>query len=341
MSDRTEFPSTGWRSWHLHVDTFAPAALDDVLTQVVGPLADEFGLLRPEGPPWFFIRYWQGGPHVRLRIAELTQGQADEVEARLAARLHRIDTALPRSQRLTQADYERVVGPVARAGEGGVPLAAGELVPPGVQRAAYEPEYERYGGRRLIAASERLFHHSSRVALSVCRVRAGTRHGLASGMEATAAACSVLGDGSSPMGRLDFLTAQRDMWLRWTQPEGTSVDGAAEELRALTELAGNQLRALGTFASSLSQSLRQGDPRWAEWTDPLRSALGAWTAELGPARAIGIFGSHLHMTANRLGVGAGREAHIAALLLALLDTSASAEESPDAEELPAEEASVL
>ncbi|MFF7947695.1 thiopeptide-type bacteriocin biosynthesis protein [Streptomyces griseorubiginosus] len=323
MSDSAELPSTGWRSWHLHVDTFAPVALDDVVTQVIGPLADEMGLHQSDGPRWFFIRYWLGGPHVRLRIADLTESQADWVEASLAARLHQIDAALPRSRRLTQADYERVVDPMVKAGEGGVPVAAGKLVPPGVQRATYEPEYQRYGGRHLMPASERLFHHSSRVALSVCQARAGTRHGLASGMEATAAACSALEGGASPVSQRDFLTAQRDMWLRWAQPKDSSADHSAEAIRALTEVARKQCLALGTFASSLSDSLRQGDPRWAAWTDPLRSALRAWTAELGTARAIGIFGSQVHMTANRLGVGAGREAHVAALLLALLDSAAA------------------
>ena len=318
--------STGWQSWHLHLATFAPAALDAVVTEVVGPLADRLGLLGPDGPPWFFVRYWQGGPHLRLRVGGgLTAAESDRVEAFLADRLHALDDAVPPSQRLDQRTYARAVHRLAAAGEQGVPLAAGELLAPGVRRADYEPEYRRYGGRHLIAESEHLFHCSSRVALRACLARAGTPHGLASALEATAAACSVLA-GEGPSGSLvRFLEAQRDLWLDWAaQPGGVPADrGRSEDDRRQRAAAARaQVAALGTLARRLREAMRGGDSPWAEWTDPLGTALRTWTAELGFARAAGILGSHIHMTANRLGVGAGQEARIATLLLALLDPAA-------------------
>ncbi|MEZ0090956.1 thiopeptide-type bacteriocin biosynthesis protein [Streptacidiphilus sp. EB129] len=313
--------STTWRSWHLHIATLAPAALDSVVTEAVGPVADQLGLLEPDGPLWFFIRYWQGGPHVRLRIAGLTEAEAGRAEADLADRLLALDAAVPQTQRLDQDAYVRAVSPLAAAGERGMPLAAGELVAPGIRRVAYEPEHERYGGRHLIAQSERLFHSSSRVALRVCLSRAGTRHGLASCLEATAAACSVLGGSSPSASRTRFLTAQRDMWLDWAQPRDAPVDKAEEIRHQLTERAGEQITALGTLGRWLRETMHTGDPRWAEWTDPLGAALRLWNAELGSARATRIFGSHVHMTANRLGAGAGREAQTAALLLAALEST--------------------
>ncbi len=315
-------PFPRWRSWHLHVDTFAATALDDIVTEVIGPLASEGGLLQPGGAPWFFIRYWQDGPHVRLRVAGLTEDQAHHTEELLADRLNRLELTIPQSRRLTQESYERAVGQVASAGENGATLAVGTLLPPGVRRAPYEPEYERYGGQHLMAGSERLFHHSSRIALAVCLARAGTRHALASGLEATAAACSVLTGASPPLDAPGFLASQRDFWLTWTRPRGTSESPPAENIRAITEWAAARRTALGALGSSLTESLTSGDPRWTEWTDPLRDALRTWTAAFGPRRAISIFGSHVHMTANRLGVSAGREAHIAALLLSLLESQA-------------------
>ena len=313
--------SGAWRSWHLHVASLAPEALDAVVTDAVGGLGTRLGLLEPDGPPWFFIRYWQGGPHVRLRVAGLTDAEADRAEADLADRLARLDAAVPPSARLDQDAYARAVRPLAAAGEQGVPLPAGTLVAPGVQRAVYEPEFERYGGRHLMPRSERLFHRSSRAALRACLSRAGTRHAVASGLEATAAACSVLDGDPASADPVRFLTVQRDRWLEWARPDSAPAGYAERARLRLTEKAAQQVPALGTLGPLLRRAVHDGDPRWAEWTDPLGAALREWRAELGPRRAVEIFGSHLHMTANRLGVGAGREAHTAALLLALLDTA--------------------
>lgn len=314
---------TDWRSWHLHTAAFAGSALDGVVTGALGPLAGRLGLLEPEGPRWFFLRYWQGGPHVRLRIAGLTQAEADRVEEELADRLGTLDAAVPQAQRLDQDSYLRAVRPLAVAGEQGVPLAAGELLAPGIHRAVYEPEYRRYGGRHLMGLTERLFHCSSRTSLRVCLARAGTRHAAGSGLEATAAAVSVLGRQGTPVvDRVRLLEAQRDVWLGWTRSGGAPGPGTLDQLRAQADRGARaQAADLGGLGPRLLRAMESGDPRWAAWTDPLADAVRTWTTELGPARAAGVFASHVHMTANRLGVGAGREAGTAALLLALLGSA--------------------
>ncbi|WP_344443387.1 thiopeptide-type bacteriocin biosynthesis protein [Kitasatospora nipponensis] len=309
----------GWRSWHLHVATFAPAALDAVVTDALGPLADRLGLLEPDGPRWFFVRYWQGGPHVRLRVQGLTRVESELMASVLTDRLLALDAAVPPGQRLDQVGYALAVSRIAAAGEQGVALAAGELLAPGVRRAGYEPEYPRYGGRHLMACSEHLFHRSSRLALRACLARAGTPHALASGLEAFAAACSVLEAVGPPESLRRFLVAQQESWLDWARPAHVPSEKTELTRAERAAAARAQVAALGTLAPRLREALRDGDPRWAPWTDPLGTALRTWTVELGFARAAGIFGSHVHMTANRLGVGAGREAQIAALLLALLD----------------------
>lgn len=311
----------GWRSWHLHVGTIEPAHTEAAVTEVLGPVADRFGLTRQDGPSWFFLRYWQRGPHLRLRIRGLTDAEADAIEADLSDRLRRLEASVPESRRLDQRAFAHTVRALASAGEAAGPLDAGDLLPPGVHRAEYEPEHERYGGEGLIALSEDLFCHSSRIALRVCQARTGRRHGLYSGLEATAAACSLLSD---PAG---FLTAQRDFWLAWArvdQPEAERAQPEAEQAHEARHAAAatvDRLRArLGELEPLLVSSLRDGDPRWAQWTEPLKGALSTWTDQLGPRRASSILGSHIHMTSNRLGVGAGRETYIAQLLLSLLDS---------------------
>ncbi|MFE2245476.1 thiopeptide-type bacteriocin biosynthesis protein [Streptomyces lavendulae] len=79
----------------------------------------EAGLLRR----WFFIRYWQGGPHLRLR-----QAFAD----------------LPRDGHAPQ-DYLRAVGDLA---------AASTASDPTVHPALYEPETAPYGTGPALEAAE-------------------------------------------------------------------------------------------------------------------------------------------------------------------------------------------
>ena len=66
MTEPTTTPRR-WSAWHLHLATTARGAHDRVLTDVIGPTVRAL----PPGTEWFFIRYWQSGPHLRLRIADL------------------------------------------------------------------------------------------------------------------------------------------------------------------------------------------------------------------------------------------------------------------------------
>ncbi|MFD7576694.1 lantibiotic dehydratase C-terminal domain-containing protein, partial [Streptomyces sp. NPDC059810] len=75
--------ATDWTAWHLHLGTTARSAHDRVVTDVIGPTIRE---LAP-GTPWFFIRYWQSGPHLRLRVGDLDTAARARVEAALTERL--------------------------------------------------------------------------------------------------------------------------------------------------------------------------------------------------------------------------------------------------------------
>jgi thiopeptide-type bacteriocin biosynthesis protein len=165
-----------------------------------------------------------------------------------------------------------------------------------VHRAVYEPEPERYGGADLIGLTEDLFHASSAVALRVCRDRQGTGRRIADGLEAMAATVAVW-----PGDPRQLLAGIRDGWRPWS-----GADAAVPEDRVRS--VAPALRALVAGAPS----------RWTPWTSRLGAAAEVWTDRLGTGRAAQVFGSHLHMTQNRLGVG-GAEARLAPLLLAALE----------------------
>lgn len=296
-----------WHSWHLHAGSFEPVELESIVTRVVAPTITE--LIRADGPgapvrPWFFMRYWQNGPHVRFRAADLGEERADLVTASLAERL----AALPAgTSALDQERYLQAIGGVAAAGEGTGALAAGSLWRPGVYPARYEPEIERYGGPELIAMSEDLFRISSVVTMRACGIRTDSGRAFGDGLESMAAAMSAW-----PGDPEDILVAVRDFWtdfLRQAFPAvADSVESVALAKAELLRDAAGAVRSLVDGASN----------RWTPWTSALAEATKVWLAELGEARARGVFVSHLHMTQNRLGVSAGREAHVSATLLRLM-----------------------
>lgn len=300
-----------WSSWHLQVQTMAGQALDQILRDVVAPVATLLAASEPRDQPaarlWFFIRYWQYGPHLRLRIADLDAEQSSSVTSALTRHMDAALSDLDDSQRMDQNDYARIVSGLARVGEGGQSMAVGTLAPAGVLRQEYEPETDRYGGLAQLGLSEKLFHSSSVAALRACLHRPSYAHHLGDGLEAMAATMSAW-----PDDRGLLLRQTRDGWSDF-------IRGAGGNTAAIEEYATKKAHSLAGVADQLIEISRGVPTRWSGWTSQLASACELWLTELGRARAVGIFASHLHMMQNRLGVAAGREAYLAATLLKLLD----------------------
>jgi hypothetical protein len=292
-----------WESWHLHVDSLAPQALETALLSVLAPALSE--LAGPDGgvPPWFFIRYWQGGPHLRLRVADCTAAQRDRLVDRLRAGLATVNAGIAGSERISQASYLAAAVPISALGQHGPAEPVEPLLPAGVHRVGYQPEYSRYGGADLIAVTEQLFHASSVVTLRACRQRASFAQHVADGLESMAATLSAW-----PGDRLTLLRAVTDGWAPWVADQSATIARFAE-------LAGPNRSALHRLAAGAPS-------RWSPWTRRLAAATQLWIDRHGIPKAAQIVGSHLHMTQNRLGVGGAREGIIAATLLRLLATSA-------------------
>jgi thiopeptide-type bacteriocin biosynthesis protein len=115
------------------------AAADGVLLEHLAPLA-RAAVERGDADRWFFIRYVDPAPHLRLRL------HGDP--RRLAAK------ALP----ALQAALE--------------PLRARGAIWK-VELGTYEPEVERYGGPEAIEACERIFHRDSEAVVALLEEAAG------------------------------------------------------------------------------------------------------------------------------------------------------------------------
>lgn len=297
-------PATRWHTWHLHVDSTSPSAQDEIITQCLYPVVRELAPGR-----WFFLRYWQGGPHVRLRVADLSpiacRQLQDALERELGRVLPGIATDIEPTAYLAQATG------FAAAGETGESMVVEALLPPGVHVAGYEPEFERYGGVEVMALSEALFHVSSELAVALCRRRKPGADAVGDGLLAMAAGLSVLTDDTA---RRFYLEHVRDAWTQW----GLAALPGYEPQRVASMAAAHAAR-LRPAAGRLTAMSRAPGPLWEQWTRPLAEAMPMWAgASRDDRRAARILSSHVHMLENRLGVGGGREGYLASVLLDLL-----------------------
>lgn len=268
---------TRWTSRHLHLATGAVAALDRVVEHVAAPAAAE------TGHPWFFVRYWQGGPHVRLRVRDLDDASAARLTARLEELLPHYAAPRPDEPLVEAAAYAAEAGRQAR-GETGENRRVGALRPPGVHVAAYEPELERYGGPAVMDASEELFARSSELVVRLLPQLPDLGARRQAALRLTEAAARSVGP---QVARSVFHEIGRRSWAAWAASYGyeptlvarVAAVGAAPSPTAFADL-----------------------PGWARgWHDDVATLAGTLTTAGVPLPGT-VVSSHVHMTHNRLGL---------------------------------------
>jgi thiopeptide-type bacteriocin biosynthesis protein len=268
---------TNWSSWHLHLGSRAASLHDRVLTDVAAPAVESVG-----DRPWFFIRYWQGGPHLRLRIGDLDARSFERVEWVLRERLSVVGRLAPGEEPVAGADYRREAARHATV-EAGRDRTVEELRAPGVYRSTYEPEFDRYGGADLMPRTERLFRLSSELVLALIPHVRDVRQRWLLALRATVSAAAALGDEGE---QAYFYEQGLRGWCAWAREFGYP----AEQIDRLCAAAG------------------------AGGVDPAEHGpFGQWHAAIGslaqvvrhttPVHPGRIVSSHVHMLHNRLGVG--------------------------------------
>ncbi|WP_338278820.1 thiopeptide-type bacteriocin biosynthesis protein [Corallococcus caeni] len=170
-----------WLAFHL----FREDALDALLCQIVKPIIQDL-LARQRIHGFFFIRYPEGGHHIRLRLrlppdAAGVRGTAEETRLRL------------------EQDC-------ASAGCTPVP-------------APFEPEVERYGGAQALPASLNLFVLSSLDALNFAEE---WRHA-ARGRQLSEALLRILGLALELAGDTEELMALLDYFSGWRAQMGMAI----------------------------------------------------------------------------------------------------------------------
>ncbi|MGC5287793.1 thiopeptide-type bacteriocin biosynthesis protein [Micromonospora sp. DT231] len=267
---------TEWSSWHLHLASDARSVQDRVIQEVIRPVAAEL-----DGRPWFFMRFWQAGTHLRFRVGDLDSATYQRVEQALRDRLAEAGRLADDEEPLDEAGY-RAGAVTFAATERGADRQVLDLMPPGVHRAVYEPEHLRYGGRPLMPATERLFQLSSELVVAVLpsRPSEGLRTGL--GLRGTIAAAAALG---GPERQAEFYRRSMEAWRVWAGHSGTTP----EQLAALC--------AVDATGPVPDPDAHGPFRRWHAAIAELAERIAA-TGDTPPAQ---ILFSHVHMLHNRLG----------------------------------------
>ncbi|MDT8999856.1 thiopeptide-type bacteriocin biosynthesis protein [Paucibacter sp. APW11] len=326
-----------WLAMHIYLSD--PALNNAFLCEWMHPRIQAL-LQQNLAEAWFFVRYWEGGPHLRVRVKGLSASTR-------ASLLDETREAAQRWLSPTPPSREAYYG---AHGFDGAPVDK-ELLPwhgeGAVNVEDYEPEWVRYGGAEAMLINERLFERSSQLCVALIKASGDDivkRLGLSLGMMA-AIAQSI----SADVARMaEFFEHYADYWSRYSSQTRTLADQldqnqqiSAAELQRLREQLredSNSRSPQALMRSACQQAIRglgglheQGRLILPFDAQPTRNA-GAHQAAI-----YNIISSQLHMMNNRLGLVPAQEIFLAkrlsTALRALHAESASAAIEQLAEEV--------
>jgi len=279
-----------WLSAHL----FYEGDLDDLLVRAAGPLVSELasgGLITGS----FFLRYWEGGSHLRLRVLPVDPSTRNRVQTLITERIGRYLREHPSADVMSAAEYARLAKTMASA-EGLTGYTRCMCPNNSIAFIPYRREHDRYGYGQSIEAVERHFTESSRIALSLLGA------GMSRSERATACYCLIAltwscGGPSPP--RSAGGTGPYPSWERRFHL-GELIDGAGLDAhyRRQRDRVVHLTRRLQTLAGRLPDVA--GDQALAAWGKSvvsLRDALGDPSARVLPVLDV-----CAHLACNRLGV---------------------------------------
>ncbi|MFD5737424.1 thiopeptide-type bacteriocin biosynthesis protein [Streptomyces sioyaensis] len=297
MSSTETERTSEWSPLHIYLPMSLQAGF---LRDVIHPVVREAGMRNR----FWYLRYWQGGPHIRFRLHEASEETVESVRSRLAA-------AMPALDAEQTAEYEQQSShqPGLAALEGAKPVevrAAGT-----VEAAVYSPEYAKYGGTTGLRIAEELFRSTSTAVLDLL---AGlTDRQLAAspaGPALRVMAMSLKGSGLNAEQSQDFLSHYEEDWRRWVPP------GYDEKWAGMYEKTRSRVTSL------CSTVWRDGvtDVFHDTYTKALKSAQSAQVTSTGGDVAELVLeetpyahclANYIHTTNNRLGILPAAEAFLA------------------------------
>lgn len=244
---------------------------------------------------YFFIRYGESGPHVRLRLLPRSRAAARELKS----------------------------------------VVESSSVAERLSWVPYEPETDRYGGPEALPIAESIFHASSALAHHTISSLAGGDRGqrLGAAAVATLVAVNAFSDGAEHARALMLRLQQGLLSLEFGGPGAAgqlqtavraTVDRQTEALRRqfapvwpIVQEGSGLPAEYRAYARAMRRARRQLEPLVPEG----RLSVYGRVAQSWPEAAAGLLPSFLHMHNNRLGVSIPEEALLAAALTEVLSVS--------------------
>jgi thiopeptide-type bacteriocin biosynthesis protein len=278
-----------WHSWHLYRaeidDAFIRSAVRPFVTSIdAEALADSF----------FFVRYWDRGAHLRLRVKSRFGEAVDE---RVRRHFKAFFTSHP-----SRREHD---GP--------------DLLPnDSVQVAEYEPELDRYGGIERMPIVESQFEASSRAVLDLLADGSSYEGAIGAAIRLHLIFARALGLNCEQT--VAFFREIARCFLRHPSI-GVQDDAGEAHFLAIFDKAFERSREpLIAAQSSLWSALDEGiefEERWANrWLADMRDVacrLRAISGSIG-LRELEICHSCFHMTNNRLGIRNHDEPFVARII---------------------------
>ncbi|QBI53049.1 thiopeptide-type bacteriocin biosynthesis protein [Streptomonospora litoralis] len=194
-----------WRPLHVYLPmSRQPAFLRDVIHPVVrdAGMRDRF----------WYLRYWQGGPHIRFRLHRASEETVESVRSALAAAVQPLT-----AEEAAEYEEQSANQPGLAGLEGAKPLevrAAGT-----VEDAVYSPEYAKYGGTTGLRIAEELFRSTSTAVLDLLADRTDAElKASPAGLAIRVMAMSLKGSGLGMEQSRHFLSSYEEDWRRWVPP---------------------------------------------------------------------------------------------------------------------------
>jgi thiopeptide-type bacteriocin biosynthesis protein len=324
-----------WLSLHIHYNSDPHWLLKDGVVPAIRALQEQDLVGQ-----YFFIRYWEQGPHVRLRLRTSGEKQREcrEVaESIIRGYLCRRPSVFRFPTRHMPASFSRLF--VAEYGEqelhrkygdsGQIPFADNNHI----AQVPYSPEYQRYGGEHGVAIAERHFQVSSDHVLRCLSMENGHdfRIILGRGYRLMLYTCLALLPTRSD--QLRFLDSYQQQWNGLI---GSLSDMVGLQFDRKYKASKPALDRSTTACIQLANGLHEGRPEEREWfahvhglRQDLEEAFAQGQLQLPDGmttieQAIHyLIPGFIHMTNNRLGISIADEVYMAYIMRRSLSDYAS------------------
>lgn len=299
-----------WVSLHLFYHDDPLPLLLECVQPAVAELQARHALQR-----FFFIRYWQGGPHVRLRLLPRSEAEQEIIQELVTARAEAFFATHPAQFQIGNDEYV-----VLRSQRGLAEYGEEDHTPlyPNNSLSAipYQPEYERYGGARALPLVEQHFMESSEIALALLQ-RKPTHDQLSGQALAMMFLAAFLCEE-----KLDIVRTSFENYHSWWK-EASSYRLRFQALYVRQKQKIQDLMGRLTTLQHDAQGQTDVLSRWISSIHTLKDRLAfleqeqsgvPGASEEGRATLLEIVFSCIHMHNNRLGVSPIEEAYLAFLL---------------------------